>query len=94
MVELPAGRTNQHWTKNVIANTDSTKLYVTVGSNSNVGENGLAVEEDRAVIWEVDAKTCAHRIFAAGLRNPNGMAWEPEREVLFLHILSPFRALG
>lgn len=83
VIELPAGRINHHWTKNVIANKEGTKLYITVGSNSNVGENGLAVEEDRAAIWEVDVKTGAHRIFAAGLRNPNGMAWEPERDVLW-----------
>jgi glucose/arabinose dehydrogenase len=83
VTDLPAGRINHHWTKNVIANIDGTKLYVTVGSNSNVGENGMGAEEGRAAIWEVDAKTGAHRIFAAGLRNPNGMAWEPETGVLW-----------
>lgn len=83
VTELPAGRINHHWTKNVIANIDGTKLYVTVGSNSNVGENSLAEEEGRAAIWEIDAKTGTHRIFASGLRNPNGMAWEPETGVLW-----------
>lgn len=77
VVDLPAGTINHHWTKNVIASKDGSKLYVTVGSNSNVGENGLQAEEGRAAIWEIDAATGAHRIFASGLRNPNGMDWEP-----------------
>ncbi|MET3495518.1 PQQ-dependent sugar dehydrogenase [Variovorax boronicumulans] len=79
---LPAG-INHHWTKNVIANADGTKLYVTVGSNSNIGENGLAAEEGRAAIWEVDAKTGEKRLFASGLRNPNGMGWDPDTNVLW-----------
>ena len=78
VVDLPAGPLNHHWTKNVIASRDGTKLYVTVGSNSNVGENGLEAEQGRAAIWEVDRASGQHRIFASGLRNPNGMAWEPE----------------
>ena len=77
LVDLPAGTINHHWTKNVIASPDGRKLYVSVGSNSNVGDNGMAAEAGRAAIWEVDAATGAHRIFASGLRNPNGMAWEP-----------------
>jgi glucose/arabinose dehydrogenase len=72
---LPAGPINHHWTKNVIASGDGAHLYATVGSNSNVGENGMAAEEGRAAIWEIDPKTGAARIFASGLRNPNGMAW-------------------
>ncbi len=75
LVDLPAGPINHHWTKNLIASADGTKLYATVGSNSNVGENGLAAEEGRAAIWEIDRATGTHRIFASGLRNPNGMAW-------------------
>ncbi|MGV8917451.1 MAG: PQQ-dependent sugar dehydrogenase [Pseudomonas sp.] len=78
VTDLPAGTINHHWTKNVIASKDGKKLYVTVGSNSNVAENGLDKEEGRAAIWEVDAATGAHRIFASGLRNPNGMDWEPQ----------------
>ncbi|MEB0041254.1 sorbosone dehydrogenase family protein [Pseudomonas sp. MH10] len=78
VTDLPAGTINHHWTKNVIASKDGKKLYVTVGSNSNVGENGLDKEQGRASIWEVDAATGAHRIFASGLRNPNGMDWEPQ----------------
>jgi glucose/arabinose dehydrogenase len=77
VVDLPAGPINHHWTKNLIASPDGTRLYVTVGSNSNVGERGMAVEEERSSIWEVDIKSGAHRIFASGLRNPNGLAWEP-----------------
>ncbi|MGK6310584.1 PQQ-dependent sugar dehydrogenase [Variovorax sp. DT-64] len=82
VTDLPAGL-NHHWTKNVIANRDGSKLYVTVGSNSNVGENGLAAEEGRAAIWEVDVKSGAKRLFATGLRNPNGMAWEPSTQTLW-----------
>jgi glucose/arabinose dehydrogenase len=78
VVDLPGGSINHHWTKNVVASKDGSKLYVSVGSNSNVGENGLEAEEGRAAIWEVDRASGQHRIFASGLRNPNGMAWEPQ----------------
>src|SRR6202012_4175084 len=71
ITDLPAGSINHHWTKNVIASKDGSKLYVTVGSNSNVGENGIDAENERAAIWEVDARTGRHRVFASGLRNPN-----------------------
>lgn len=77
VVDLPGGTLNHHWTKNVIASNDGSKLYVTVGSNSNVGENGLDQEQGRAAIWEVDRASGQQRIFASGLRNPNGLAWEP-----------------
>ena len=77
VTDLPGGPLNHHWTKNVIASRDGKKLYVTVGSNSNVAENGMDKEQGRAAIWEVDPATGQHRIFASGLRNPNGMAWEP-----------------
>ena len=72
---LPAGPINHHWTKNIVAGGDGSTLYATVGSNSNVGENGMAAEEGRAAIWQIDTKTGAGRVFASGLRNPNGMAW-------------------
>jgi len=75
VIDLPGGPLNHHWTKNVIASPDGSRLYVTVGSNSNVGENGMAAEEGRAAIWEVDPKSGQHRVFASGIRNPNGMAW-------------------
>ena len=77
VADLPGGPLNHHWTKNVIASPDGKKLYVTVGSNSNVGENGMDKEQGRAAIWEIDPATGSQRIFASGLRNPNGMAWEP-----------------
>ena len=75
VMDLPAGRINHHWTKNIIANNDGTKLYVTVGSNSNVAERGMIAEDNRAAILELDIATGASRLFASGLRNPNGMAW-------------------
>ena len=78
VVDLPGGSINHHWTKNVVASKDGSKLYVSVGSNSNVGENGLEAEQGRAAIWEVDRASGQHRIFTSGLRNPNGMAWEPQ----------------
>jgi glucose/arabinose dehydrogenase len=83
VTDLPGGTLNHHWTKNVITSKDGSKLYVTVGSNSNVGENGLDKEEGRAAIWEVDRATGNHRIFASGIRNPNGLAWEPTTGALW-----------
>lgn len=83
LVDLPAGAINHHWTKNLIPSSDGSKLYVTVGSNSNVGERGMEAEAGRAAIWEVDTQSGAHRIFASGLRNPNGMAWEPASAALW-----------
>ena len=79
---LPAG-INHHWTKHVVANREGTKLYVTVGSNSNIAENGLPAEEGRAAIWEVDAKTGDKRLFASGLRNPVATDWEPGTGILW-----------
>jgi glucose/arabinose dehydrogenase len=83
VVDLPAGPRNHHWTKNLIASRDGAKLYVTVGSNSNAAENGIEAEEGRAAIWEVDLKTKQHRTFATGLRNPNGLAFEPNTGALW-----------
>ncbi|MES2305662.1 MAG: sorbosone dehydrogenase family protein [Gemmatimonadota bacterium] len=77
VIDLPAGTINHHWTKNVIASPDGKHLYVTVGSNSNVAENGIAAEQGRAAILEVDRTTGRQRTFATGLRNPNGLGWEP-----------------
>lgn len=82
VTDLPSG-INHHWTKNIIASADGEKLYVTVGSNSNIGENGLEIEEGRAAIWEVDVQTGKKRLYASGLRNPNGLAWEPETNILW-----------
>ena len=83
ILDLPAGTINHHWTKNLIASLDGSKLYVTIGSNSNVAERGMAVEAERAAIWEVDLSSGKHRIFASGLRNPNGLAWEPDTGTLW-----------
>jgi glucose/arabinose dehydrogenase len=83
LAELPAGTINHHWTKSLIASPDGRKLYVGVGSNSNVAENGLAAESERASVWEIDAHTGAHRVYASGLRNPVGLAWEPQSRVLW-----------
>lgn len=82
VLDLPGGPINHHWTKNVLASPDGARLYVTVGSNSNVAENGMDQEVGRAAIWEVDPKRGSYRIFASGLRNPNGLAWEPESGAL------------
>jgi len=83
VVDLPAGPLNHHWTKNVIASRDGSRLYATVGSNSNAAENGIEKEEGRAALWEIDLRTGAHRVFASGLRNPNGLAWEPQTGALW-----------
>jgi len=83
VTDLPGGPRNHHWTKNIHASKDGAKLYATVGSNSNVAENTMAEEEGRAAIWEVDAKTGQKRLFATGLRNPNGLAWEPQSGALW-----------
>ena len=77
VADLPAGPRNHHWTKNIIASRDGSKLYATVGSNSNVAEHGIEEERGRAAVWEIDVNTRTHRIFASGLRNPNGLALEP-----------------
>ncbi len=84
ITDLPAGTINHHWTKGLVASTDGTKLYVSVGSNSNAAENGLEAETERAAIWEVDLETGSHRIFASGLRNPVGMAWDAESGALWV----------
>ena len=83
VADLPGGALNHHWTKNVIASRDGTKLYVTVGSNSNVAENGMDKEVERAAILEIDARTGAREVYASGLRNPNGLAWEPTTGMLW-----------
>jgi glucose/arabinose dehydrogenase len=86
VVDLPAGTINHHWTKNVIASRDGSRLYVSIGSNSNVGENGIEAETGRADIWEVDPATGKHRVFAYGIRNPNGMGWAPGTDTLWVAV--------
>lgn len=78
VAELPAGPFNHHWTRNVIASPDGSRLYATVGSNSNVAEHGMEMEENRAAILEIDPETGGTRLFATGLRNPNGLDWQPQ----------------
>jgi glucose/arabinose dehydrogenase len=83
VTDLPGGSINHHWTKSLIASPDGAKLYVGVGSNSNAAENGLAAENERAAVWVIDRATGAHHIYASGLRNPVGLAWEPTSLVLW-----------
>ena len=83
LVDLPAGERTHHWTKGLLANKDGSKLYATVGSNSNVAENGMNEEDGRALILEVDIKARTSRPFATGLRNPNGLAWQPQSGALW-----------
>ncbi|MFC0667457.1 PQQ-dependent sugar dehydrogenase [Azotobacter chroococcum] len=86
VADLPAGTLNHHWTKDLIASRDGRRLYVTVGSNSNVAEHGMAVEENRAAVLEVDPASGATRLFASGLRNPNGLAWQPQSGALWVAV--------
>jgi len=83
VADLPAGEINHHWTKNIIASEDGKKIYATTGSNSNVAENGMENEVNRAAILEIDVATGTTRLFASGLRNPNGMAWQPQSKALW-----------
>ncbi len=86
IIDLPAGTINHHWTKDVIASKDGTKLYATVGSNSNVAENGMEAEVNRAAVLEIDLATKKMRVFASGLRNPNGLAWQPDDGALWVAV--------
>ncbi len=83
VMDLPGGPINHHWTKNVIASPDGKFLYIAVGSNSNVGENGMSAEDGRAAIWRFERATGKARVYATGLRNPNGMGWEPKTNTLW-----------
>ena len=83
VMDLPGGPINHHWTKNIIASPDGKFLYVSVGSNSNVGENGMSAEDGRAAIWRFERATGKARVYATGLRNPNGMGWEPKTNTLW-----------
>jgi glucose/arabinose dehydrogenase len=84
--DLPGGTLNHHWTKSLVASGDGGRLYVGVGSNSNVGENGMDKEAGRAAIWEIDPATGAHRVFASGIRNPVGMDWQPQTNALWVSV--------
>lgn len=83
VADLPGGLLNHHWTKSLIANASGTRLYVGVGSNSNVAENGMEAEDERAAILEIDPASGMHRVYASGLRNPVGLAWEPVTGMLW-----------
>ncbi|HEY0269720.1 MAG TPA: sorbosone dehydrogenase family protein [Sphingomonas sp.] len=83
LTELPGGPIDHHWTKSLIASPDGSKLYVGVGSNSNITENGIGAELNRAAVWEVDRATGASRLFATGIRNPTGLGWEPQNGKLW-----------
>ncbi|MBY3048181.1 PQQ-dependent sugar dehydrogenase [Rhizobium laguerreae] len=83
LTPLPGGPINHHWTKDLALSPDGQMLYVSVGSNSNVAENGLEAEKGRAAIWQVDRHTGAARVFASGLRNPNGLTFNPETGTLW-----------
>jgi glucose/arabinose dehydrogenase len=84
LADLPAGSINHHWTKDLAASPDGSKLYATVGSNSNIAENGIDAEKDRAAVLEVDRASGQWRVFASGLRNPNGPAWNPQTGELWV----------
>ena len=86
LADLPAGTINHHWTKDLTASSDGSKLYATVGSNSNVGENGIEAEKDRAAVPEVDRASGKWRVFASGLRNPNGPSWQPQSGELWVTV--------
>ena len=83
LTELPGGPIDHHWTKSLVASDDGSLLYVGVGSNSNITENGIEAEKNRAAIWEVDRQSGHHRTFAGGLRNPNGLSLEPQTKTLW-----------
>lgn len=86
LVDLPANAPNQHWTRNLIASRDGKQLYAAIGSNSNIGEHGMDKEVARAAVWQIDIDSGLHRIFASGLRNPVGMAWEPHSGRLWVAV--------
>jgi glucose/arabinose dehydrogenase len=83
LTPLPGGPINHHWTKDLALSPDGTMLYASVGSNSNAAERGMEAEKGRAAIWQVDRRTGASKIFASGLRNPNGLTFEPETGTLW-----------
>jgi glucose/arabinose dehydrogenase len=83
LLALPGGPIDHHWTKDLVASPDGKLLYVGVGSNSNITENGMEAEKNRAAIWEVDRASGRWRIFASGLRNPNGLSFEPQTGALW-----------
>jgi glucose/arabinose dehydrogenase len=86
VMDLPGGDINHHWTKDLIAHPDGTRLYATVGSNSDHGERGIDLEKDRAVVLEITLADGRVRTYASGLRNPNGLAWQPDTGKLWVAV--------
>lgn len=86
VLALPAGARNRHWTKNIVAAPEGNRLYIAIGSNSNVAEHGMEEEAGRAEIWELDLASGRRHAFATGLRNPVGMAWEPITGALWVAV--------
>lgn len=86
VAKLPAGEINHHWTKSLVASQDGTRLYVGVGSNSNVAENGMDKEKHRAAILEIDSQSGETEVYASGLRNPVGMDWQPDTGALWVAV--------
>lgn len=83
VLDLPAGKVNQHWTRNIITNKEGTKIYIAIGSGTNVADKGLAEERDKAQIWEINPDGTGKKVYATGLRNPVGMDWAPGTNVLW-----------
>jgi glucose/arabinose dehydrogenase len=83
ILDLPAGGYNNHWTRNLLVSADGSKIFVTVGSGSNVGDNGIANEFHRANVLEINPDGSGLHVFASGMRNPNGLAYEPQTHVLW-----------
>ena len=86
ILDLPAGKHNRHWTRNIIANPQGTKIYIAIGSGSNVAENGLEEDKDKARIWEINPDGSGLKVYASGLRNPVGMDWEPVTRSLWVAV--------
>ena len=82
LCDLPAGKHNRHWTRNIIANAEQSKIYIAVGSGSNVAENGIEEEKDRARILEISPDGTGLKVYATGIRNPVGMGWAPGTRTL------------
>ncbi len=86
MLDLPAGKHNRHWTRNIITNAKGTKIYIAIGSGSNVAENGFDNEKDRARIWEINPDGTGLKVYATGIRNPVGMDWAPGTKTLWTSV--------
>lgn len=86
IIDLSAGKVNQHWTRNLLANSDQSKIYIAIGSGTNVAEKGLDLEKDKARIWEINPDGTGLKVYASGLRNPVGMGWEPSTGTLWVTV--------